>query len=219
MPIVMPEEQTYELVPPGSHTAVCFRVVDCGTQPRGMYGPKWQVLISWETPDELMANGQPFTISRRYTLSSNRKSALRGDIEGWLGRVLTNADFGKFDLSELLGTTCIIGIKHETREDGRIFANVTSVMKRPKAVPERMPCINPAVAFSLADRPFREHEYDQLPQWLRDLIARSPEFEAATKPQPQVSAGTQKRLKAILADSPAPKSEPVVEPLDDAIPF
>ena len=108
MPIVMPEEQSYELAPPESHTAVCFRVVDFGTQ-AGMYGPKLQILFSWELPDELMRTGRPFEISRRYTLSSNRKSALRADIEGWLGRTLKPADFGQFDLSQLLGTTCLIG--------------------------------------------------------------------------------------------------------------
>ena len=41
----------------------------------------------------------------------------------------------------------------------------------------------------------------------------------AIKPQPQVSAGTKQRLKAIIADKPAPKPEPVAETLDDEIPF
>jgi hypothetical protein len=214
----MPEEQSYELAPPGSHTAVCFRVVDLGTQ-AGMYGPKRQIQISWELPDELMRNGRPFEISRRYTLSSNRKSALRADIEGLLGRTLTSADCGRFDLSQLLGMTCLVGVKHETREDGRTFANVTSVMRRPKAVPERMPCTNEAFVFSLADRPFRQHEFEQLPQWLRDVVARSPEYAMATKPQAPASSGAQKQLKAILADSPAPKPEPAAGSLDDEIPF
>jgi len=215
----MPEEQSYELMPPGSHVATCFRICDVGTQP-GQYGPKSQIVISWETPDELMADGRPFSISRRYTLSSGRKATLRDHVESWLGRVLTSADFGKFDLAQLLGTTCTIGIKHETKDDGRrIVANLTSVMKRPKGTPERLPCVNEAIVFSLADRPFREHDYEQLPRWLHDLVARSPEFEAATKPAAPISPATRQRMKAILADSPAPKPEPVAEPLDDSIPF
>jgi hypothetical protein len=219
MPITLPEEQTYELAPAGSHTAVCIRVVDLGTQP-GLYGPKWQILITWELQEEQMADGRPFTISRRYPLSSNRKSALRADVEGWLGRVLTAADFGRFDLSQLLGTTCIVGIKRETRDDGRTFANVTSVMKRPKGTPERLPCINEAVSLSLADRPFRQHEFERLPEWLRAVIQRAPEFEMAAKPTERaISAGTKQRLKAILADNPAPKPEPVIDPLDDKIPY
>jgi len=222
MPITLPEEKAYELPPAGSHTGVCFRIADFGTQP-GMYGAKRQISISWELPDEQMADGRPFTISRRYTLSSNRKSALRADVEGWLGRALTTRDFGKFDLSQLLGTTCLIGIKHETRDDGRTFGNITSVMKRPKAVPERLPCINQAVSFSLADRPFRQHEFEQLPEWMRTAIARAPEYELATTTKPQgqaqISTGTKRRLKEILADNPAPNPEPVVEDLDDEIPI
>jgi hypothetical protein len=213
----MPEERSFELPPPGSHVAVCFRIVDLGTQ-TGQYGPRAQILFSWELPDELQADGRPFTISRRYGLSSGRKSSLRADVEGWLGRVLTGNDFGKFDLSTLLGTTCLIGIKHEVREDGRTFANVTSVMRRPKAVAERMPPSNEAVSLSLAERPFRRFEYEQLPEWVRNVIAQSPEYAAAIAPRPPVIAATKQRLKGILADHPAPKPEPVVQPLDDELP-
>jgi hypothetical protein len=218
MPIIMPEERSYELPPPGSHTAICFRVIDLGTQ-QSTFGAKPQIMFSWELTDELMADGKPFGISRRYTFSANRKAALRQDVEGWLGRVLTGSDFGKLDLSELLGSACLIGVKHEMREDGRTFANVVSVMKRAKGVPERMSPTNEAVSFSLADRPFRQHDYDCLPSWLQEVIARSPEYReviAASK-QPTVSVKTASRkLRSIMADAPA--SKPVENPLDDVIP-
>jgi len=218
MAIYMPEEKAFELLPAGSHVAVCYRVVDLGTQ-SGQYGPRPRVLFSWEVPDEPMADGRPFTISRPYTLSSSPKSSLRPDVEGWRGRGLTSSEFGHFDLSELLGTTCLIGIKHETRENGRTYANVVSVMRRPKAVAERMSPTNEAIGFSLADRPFRQFEYEQLPEWIRVTIAWSPEYAAAMAPQPQVSANVKRRLKSILADEPAPKPEPVADPLDDEIPY
>ena len=215
----MPEEKQFEQPPPGSHVACCFRTIDLGTQP-GQYGPRPQVLFSWELVDEAMSDGRRFTISRRYGLSSSRKSNLRGTVENWLGRTLASNEFGKFDLASLLGTTCLIGIQHETRED-RIYADVTSVMRRPKSVADRMSPTNEAIAFSLADRPFRQHDFEKLPEWVRTAIARSPEYGLATKPQSQkaISAGTKQRLKAILADEPAPKPEPVVEDLDDEIPF
>ena len=218
MPIILPSETVYEQPPAGSHTATCHRVVDFGTQ-TGMYGPKYQVLIGFELPDETMADGRPFTISRRYTLSSDRKSALRIAIEGLFGRALTSAEFGKFDLAELLGMTCLIGVRHDTKDDGRTFASVASVMRRTKSMPERLPCINEAISFSLTDRPLREHELQKLPQWQQDAVRRSPEYETATKPSKQVSADTRRRLKAILADESAPKPEPVVDDLDDSIPF
>src|SRR5215472_15697436 len=113
MPIVMPSEKPRELAPPGSHIAICHMVVDLGTQPGGRYKARRQILISWELADELRSDGQPFSISRRYGYSSDTKATLRQDIESWLGRVLTGADLGKLDLTELLGRTCTLGIKQE----------------------------------------------------------------------------------------------------------
>jgi hypothetical protein len=49
------------LVPPGIHPAVCFAVVELGTQDTG-YGRKPRLRISWETPNELLSNGQPATV-------------------------------------------------------------------------------------------------------------------------------------------------------------
>jgi hypothetical protein len=222
MAIYMPEEKPPELPSAGSHVGICIRVVDLGTQP-GMYGPRPQVQFSWELPEELMSDSRPFVVNRRCGLNSSRKGHLRDIVESWVGRVLTKSELGKFDLGELLGTTCQIGIKHETKED-RTYAVVTSVMKRSKGVAERLPPTNEAIGFSLADRPFRQFEYDKLPEWMRATIAKAPEYAAAIAPQPQgkgqITAGTKQRLKAILAaDNPAPKPEPVVEDLDDEIPF
>ena len=152
MPIYMPEERPRELPPPGAHTAVCFRVVDLGTQ-QTPYGTKRQIYIGWELPDERMGNGQPFTIGRYYTYSSDERATLRADIQGWLGRPLSNGDFGKFDLTSLLGATCLIGISHETKND-RTRAAIASVMRPNKGTPTRLPLINNAIMLSLNDRPF-----------------------------------------------------------------
>jgi len=125
MSIYMPEEKSFELPPAGAHIAVCNRVVDLGTQPS--FGPKHQILLSFEFPDELMSDGRPFSISRRYNYTSAANSTLRADIEGWLGRALTAKDFGKLDLTKMLGRTCTLGIKHQSR-NGRDYANIVSIM-------------------------------------------------------------------------------------------
>src|SRR6516164_8022450 len=118
MPIYLPKEtESLILAPAGTHSAVCSRIVDLGTQST-TYGPKPQILISWELTDEAAVEERPFTVSRVYNLSVNRKSALRSDVEGWLGRTLAAADFGRFDLAELLGRTCTVSIRHDDR-DGR----------------------------------------------------------------------------------------------------
>lgn len=210
MPIIFPEEKPFELPPAGTHLAACFRIVDLGTQ-LGSFGPKPQLMISWELPDEQGPDGRPVTISRRYNLSSSTKSTLRSDLENWLGRILTTADFGQFNLSEMLGCSCLIGIKHEVRGD-RTYANVTSVMQPPKGTPPRLPLTNAGAAFSLSDRPFAYSDFNALPSWLQDLVKKSPEYGAATNVR-QISA-TPQRLAAVLAPA-----APAVDPLDDPIPF
>src|SRR5215831_14712953 len=132
MTILIPLEQAFDLPPAGVHPAVCYRIIDLGTQPT-QYGPKRRIMFSWELLDENnSATGNPLTISRSYNLSSERKSALRADIEGWLGRVLTKTDFGRFDLGSLLGMACTLVVKHEQKSDGRVYANVVSIMQPAK---------------------------------------------------------------------------------------
>jgi hypothetical protein len=213
MAIYMPEEKPRELPPPGSHLAVCYMICDLGTQPGGRFPARRQILIAWELPEELRADGQPFTISRRYGYSSNSNSNLRGDVESWLGRVLTSADLGKLDLTDQLGCSCILGVKHESHEDGRVFANVTSVMAPGKGAAKRLPPTNAAMALNLDDRPFDYATFEALPDWVRKLIEGSSEYKGIVNPAPAAPANVQKRLRARLAEKDALARE-----LDDEIP-
>jgi len=209
--IVMPQEKSRELVPAGSHLAICFRVIDLGTQATP-FGPKRQIMFGFELPDEHTSDGWQHTISRKFTYSSDKRSALRGEIESWLGRQLTAADFGRLDLGDMLGRSCTLGIRHDVRE-GRTFANVASIMKPPKGVAERLSPTNPAIAFSLADEPFRIAEFEALPGWLQSMIGRSPEYAAAIrgKAASPMTVGefaslatTGERLRQHLADHEIP---------------
>jgi hypothetical protein len=203
MAIYLPEEKQFETCPAGSHVATCYRIIDLGTQQSG-FGAKHQLQFSWELPDERMENGQPFSISKKYNFTSNKKSSLRADIEDWLGRALTTHDFGAFDLGELLGAVCLIGIKHTTSPDGsRTYANVTSVMSPPKGTPARASLIYQGIVFSLSERPFAQRDFDSLPQWQQDVIKTSPEYRDAVTPP------AQRRLAAV------PKPKPDAEPKPD----
>jgi hypothetical protein len=207
MPIYMPEERPRDLPPAGAHTAVCFRVIDLGTQ-QTPFGVKHQIYIGWELPDERMGNGQPFTIGRYYTYSSDERATLRGDIQGWLGRPLSNSDFGKFDLTTLLGTTCTLGVKHETKND-KMRAAIASVMRAAKGTPARLPLINDAVALSLNDRPFDFAAYEALPSWLRETVAKSPEYSAVNGSGALVATSTR---DALDDEIPFVSCDPAVEP-------
>lgn len=226
MSIVMPEEKPYELPPPGARAAVCYLVVDLGTQETS-FGAKRMLYIGWElTEEHRESDGKPFTVGRRYNYSSNAKSSLRGDVEGWLGRPLSAADFGQLDLAEFLGKTCILGIKLDENTGGKVYANIGAVLKPGKGMPERMPPSFPGVALSLDDRPFDHFRFEQLPSWLKEVIQKSPEYTAAVtalspgqrydEPAPS-DTPAKKRMKAMLKGPVVP--EPLSVELDDELPY
>lgn len=181
------DEGNFELAPEGAHSAVCYRVIDLGTQQGDYMGqPKRQhkILINWEMPGALMTDGRPFSIGRKYTFSSSTKSALRQDLESWRGKPFTEADLsgapGAFDIKNLLGAPCLLNVVHEVKQTGT-FANIRSIMRLPKEMAKPKP-VNAFVYFSLADRPFNRAVFDALSENMRALIAKSPEYAEAVNP-------------------------------------
>jgi hypothetical protein len=198
----LPEEKIYEMLPTGTHLAVCNRIVDLGTQDTA-FGSKHQILLGWETAEEKMSDGRPFAISRRYVLSTDRRSNFRAALEAMLQRSLTPEDFGKLDLETLLGLAALLHVRHDVRE-ARTFVNVANVMPPPKGTPPRA---SDGICFSF--EPFDRNAFEALPVWVQDLIRRSPEYLAATR----ADAGTGsigKRLHAALKSADLPS---------DGIPF
>lgn len=121
--------------PAGTHGAICTKVIDLGTH----YSDVWKkdehkVMLSWELDsDEKMADGRPFIISQRYTLSLHEKARLRGHLEAWRGRAFTDEELAGFDLKNVLGKACMIGVNHKT-DNGKTFANIASVSALPKSM-------------------------------------------------------------------------------------
>ena len=73
----------YPSVSVGVHKARCVKIIDLGTQKSDFNGEiswKRQVLIIFETPEELNSEGQPLTISKFYTLSLHEKANLGNDL-------------------------------------------------------------------------------------------------------------------------------------------
>jgi hypothetical protein len=175
MALTLPEDSSkkFELCPAGNHLAICYRVIDHGTQV-GDYGPKRLVYIGWEIPEEKMDDGRPFSIGRRYTLSAHEKSTFRKHLEAWRNKAFTKEEFGQFHLSKLLGIGCMIQIVH-TERDGNTYANVASVSSLPKGM--QVPAlVNQTQFFSLEADEFEEHAFNELSEKMQATIAASPEF-------------------------------------------
>lgn len=186
MPAHLPPDTGGDFTPPpaGTHMAVCYRVIDLGTQP-GTFGGrptfKRKVLVSWELPDEKMEDGEPFTVHQRYTWSSSEKAKLRQDLESWRGVPFKDSDFGPggFEIKNILGAACLLTIVHEAK-NGTTYANIRAVSKLPKGMKAPSPH-NPAIFFDLDS--YDAVVYGALSDGLRTIIAKSPEYIEATKPK------------------------------------
>jgi len=204
----LPKPQgNYKPVPQGNHVAVCYRVIDLGTQ-RGEYKGTEKflrkVLISWEIPDELMDDGRPFTIGQRFTWSMHEKATLRHVLESWRGKAFTDDDFdgpNAFDIANVIGKGCMLNVVHATNGE-KTYANIKSVAKLPKGM-EAPPPTNPRNYVWLSKEEFAQKNFDDLSDSLKDVIMQSPEFKALSDPE---------RI-ADESENPAPAE------LEESIPF
>lgn len=144
----------FELCPAGAFPARCYRVIDLGTQTtewQGQSKKAHKVMLVWEMlGDERMADGRPFSISKRFTASTHEKSVLRPFLEAWRGRGFTAEEISRFDLKSVLGAACLINVTHDAGKDGTTYANVAGCMPLPKGMAKPEP-VNPQVLFDLDD--------------------------------------------------------------------
>lgn len=178
MSTIMPLESksTYTPAPGGSHIAVCYGIVDLGTQAFTWQGETKinpQIALFFELSDEMMENEKPYTISAIMTMSSHKKSKLRGFLESWRGLPFSDSDFGKFDISQLIGIGCMLNVTQEKKDD-KTKSKINGVMRLPKST-TTPPLVNERIHFTLDD--FSQNIYDKLSDFWKELIAKSPEYK------------------------------------------
>lgn len=158
----------FQQAPEGTHRAVCYRLIDLGTQHNAHFD-KWQhqVYIGWELSDELTDDGKPLIIGRTYTVSLSEKANLRAHLEAWRGRKFTVEELNGFELQKVLGASCLVTVTH-TEKNGKSYANVAAVAALPKSV-DKPTGVNTLTLYSIEDG---ENEvFASLPEWMRERIA------------------------------------------------
>jgi len=178
----------FETAPAGNHVAICYSLVELG-QHYDSENDKWtaKIHIGWELPNEPMADGRPFVVSRRYTASLHEKASLRRDLESWRGRPFTNEELAGFDVKNILGKPCMINVVHNTAKNGNTYANVRSVAAIPKGmtIPDQ---INPNIAFEFGDQGFDEAAFNALPEWMQSTIMESRDYKVMMDSKPDTAA-------------------------------
>ncbi len=137
----------------GTTQAVCCAVWDLGLQLSSFKNEdgsdKYQhkIIVAWEIAEKINApeseyHGKPYMLNKKYTLSLGEKSNLRKDLESWRGKPFTEAELKNgFDIENLYGINCLIGIKHEPdkKDASIVYANVTAILPPTKGMEKIVP--------------------------------------------------------------------------------
>lgn len=217
MPMHMPPDSggDFELAPEGAHVAICYRVIDLGTQQTEFNGEKkrqHKIMLSWELPDEKMEDGKPFSIHQRYTFSSNERATLRQHLESWRGKRFEDHEFGPggFDIEKLIGVPCLLTILHSRKGD-KTYANIGGIARLPKGTNVPL-ASNEGLFLSLDD--FKPDVFAKLSQGLQKIITQAPEYAEAMRKRNGKGEH--------ISDAP-PHGHPASfgggPELDDAVPF
>ena len=144
-------------------------------------------------PEELNSEGQPLTISKFYTLSLHEKANLGNDLTSWRGRAFSEAEKQSFDISKLLGVTCLLNVMDK---NGKPKISSIMPMKKGDPIAEQ---ITQGVVFSLEDfQNGKKEVFNNLSEGIRNIILRSKELEGMNQDQGDEGNG------ASVGDSPIP---------------
>lgn len=165
----------------GTYPARCYSMVHIGTIQEEFQGEKKimnKVRISWELPTELKEFKQgegekPYVLSKEFTLSLHEKSSLRAFLKSWRGKDFTEEEAKSFDVTKLLGVTCMLSVGHKESK-GKVYAEINSVSPIIKGftVPAQ---INPT--FELNYDNFTMDAFMTLPEFIRKKMEGSLEFK------------------------------------------
>ena len=166
------------LIPEDTYQAVCYSLVDLGTQYNDRYKKdERKVSIGWEIPEiriETDEGEKPVVISQKYTLSLHRKAKLREMLEAFRGKSFTLEELGAFDITNILNKNCMLQIIHYTSEDDpETKQKVASVAKLYKGIEAVIP-ENPVQYFSMEEgMEIPENLYP----WQVEEIKKSKEYQ------------------------------------------
>jgi len=181
------ESTPREIIPAGNHVARCYSMIQIGTVVDEWMGKTKEVpkvRIGWELPMELRTfdenkGPQPMVLSREYNLYLYEKANLRKDLESWRGKAFTEEEVKAFDITKLMGVSCMVNVIHATK-DGKTYANISGITPMPKGM-NCPPQINPA--FILSYDSWDVEKFNTLPDFIKAKMVTSVEYKALTKPE------------------------------------
>lgn len=173
--------------PAGNHLAICYAVIDLGTQHQDAFvwegksieeSNKPQILIMWEIPAEIVeidGEQQPAVISKFYNAFFSDRAALRIHLEAWRGRAFTEEELCGFNIGNLLGKACMVNVIHTDK--GR--AKVSGIAALPKGLTVPEPT-NKTIMFDMDA--YDQAVFDEISEGIQGIIKKSPEWQTHNRP-------------------------------------
>ena len=167
-----------DIIEAGVYPAVLYSIIDLWTQTttsaQFWTSEKRKILLQWEIPEIMHVFTdekwpQPVSVRWEFTASTHKNAQLRGVIDGFLGKKLTDEEAKTFDIWTLLGKTCMITVVHNGE-----YVNVSSVSNR-KTTDKELEAINPLRLLDLDN--FDEKVFKTLHERTQDKIKLSPEYQ------------------------------------------
>jgi hypothetical protein len=198
------ENTNFELIKAGTHVAICYGITEIGTVYQTFKGEgKWvrKVRLTFELPLEVKVfkegeKEKPFSISTDYTMPLYEKSKLRKALDTWRGEKMADEYAFRFDLEKLLGQACMLTIIHKPSKD-KVYANIDSITGMAKGMSKPLQTND---NFVLAYDKFNREIFNKQPEWIRNQIMASKEYQALV----QKESAHNKTAKAHgeIADAP-----------------
>jgi len=161
------QTSNFKPAPAGNHIARLISIIDVGLQDGGQYKDAHKLNIVFELCNELMEDGRPFTISRFYTLSLNKKASLCQMIEAMAGQTIPEDKKAEFDLDVLLGKACMVQVVVEKNDKGEERAKIKTVGAVPKGMTVPPP-VNKVTSYDSSNP--NQEVFDGLSDWMKAKI-------------------------------------------------
>lgn len=175
-------------VEPGVYMAICTGIIDLGEQ----YSEKFKtyankILFVWELVGETVevdGEQKPRQLSKEFSISSSKKSNLRGFISSWNGKTYSDDEFADLEIFDQIGKACQLQVVlNETGE----YANVDNLMQLPKGFP--IPKSESTPILWDMDR-WNDEVFATIPEWIQEKIKASTQFQKEHAPDTAIEVKT-----------------------------
>lgn len=191
----IPEGQSREIPEEGTYPVRCCSFVDLGTQPANREGWEDQrvAAIGFQLIGEKGSENQNMCVYGNFTIPKSYKSKRAKMIK--LMHAM-NLDPAETDTLDLINGACMLEVKHGG-DDGQ-YANIGEVTKPSKST-KIGKLTEKTTYFSLDPDEFDEEVFNELPQFLKEKIMGSDEYEEA------LTGATKKKKKPVSEKTPVKK--------------